>query len=59
MINKGTESGAYVECENTTLNDLKLFQHFLRRNFKSYEKYDKRRPVANQPAKLFATAKNP
>ena len=57
MINKGTEQGTYAEFEDITLNDLKLFQDFLRRNFKSYEKYDKMRPVENQPAKLFATAK--
>ena len=38
-------------------SDLKLFQDFLRRNFKSYKKYDKMRPVTNQPANLFATAK--
>ena len=56
MINKGIESGTYVECEDTTLSDLKLFQDFLRRNFKNYEKYEKIRPVANQPVKLFATA---
>ena len=30
---------------------------FLQRNFKSYEKYDKMRPAANQPAKLFLPAK--
>ena len=57
MINKGIESGTYVECEDTTLSDLKLFQDFLRRNFKNYEKCDKMRTVANQPTKLFATAK--
>ena len=57
MINKGIKLGTYVECEDTTLNYLKLFQNFLQRNFKSYEKYDKMRPVTNQPAKLFATAK--
>ena len=49
--------GTYVECEDATLHDLKLLQDFLRQNFKSYENYDKIRPVANQPAKLFATAK--
>ena len=36
---------------------MKLFQDFLRRNSKNYEKYDKMRPLANQPVKLFATAK--
>ena len=57
MINKGIESGTYVECEDTTLSGLKLFQDFLRRNFKNYEKYEKMKPVANQAAKLFATTK--
>ena len=57
MINKGIESGTYVECEDTTLSGWKLFQDFLRRNFKNYEKYEKMKPVANQPAKLFPTAK--
>ena len=57
MINKVIESGTYVECEDTTLSDLKLFQDFLRRNFKNYERCDKMRTVANQPTKLFATVK--
>ena len=57
MINKGIKSGTYAECEDTTINDLKLFQDFLRQKIKSYEKYEKMRPVPNQPAKLFATVK--
>ena len=57
MINKGIESVTYVQCEDTTINDLKLFQDILRQNFKRHEKYAKMRPVVNQPAKLFATAK--
>ena len=28
MINKSIELGTYVECEDTTLNHLKLFQDF-------------------------------
>ena len=56
-IDLHSKSGTYVECEDTTLSDLKLFQDFLRRNSKNYEKYDKMRPLANQPVKLFATAK--
>ena len=42
MINKGIKSGTYAECEDKTTNDLKLFQDFLRRKIKSYEKYEKR-----------------
>ena len=57
MINKGIESVTYVQCEGTAINDLKLFQYFLRQNFKRHEKYAKIRPAVNQPAKLFATAK--
>ena len=29
MINKGIKSGRYVECQDTTLSDLKLFQEFM------------------------------
>ena len=29
MINKGIKLGTYAECEDTTQNDLKLFQDFL------------------------------
>ena len=57
MINKGIKSGRYVECQDTTLSDLKLFQEFLWWNFKNYENYDKMRPVVNQPIKLFGTTK--
>ena len=57
MTNKGIESGTYVESQDTTLSDLKLRQNLLRRNFKNYEKYEKMRPVADQPEKLFVIAK--
>ena len=57
MINEGIESGTYVECQNTILSDLELFQDFVQRDFKNYQKYDKMKPVVNQPARLFATAK--
>ena len=57
MINKVIESGTFAKCEDTKLNDFKLFQEFLRQNLKNFEKYDKIRTVANQPGKLFATAK--
>ena len=59
MINEGVESGTYVECQDTTLNDSELFQDFLRRNFENCKKYGKMTPVANQPAKLFPTGKKP
>ena len=29
---KGIESGTYVECQDTTLSDLKIFQHFSQQN---------------------------
>ena len=48
IIKKRIESGTYVECQETTLSDLKLFQDFLRRKCKNQEKYDKMRPAANQ-----------
>ena len=34
MLNDGISKGIYAHTENTTLRDLKLFQDFLRRNFK-------------------------
>ena len=55
MINEVIEFGTYVECQHTAISDLEQFQHSLRQNSKNYEKQDKLRPVANFPAKLFAT----
>ena len=40
-----------------TKQDLEKFQHFLYRSFKKHPKYSDMRPVSNQPAKFFATAK--
>ena len=57
MINEGIESGTDIECEDTALKDLKLFQDFLHQNFKDHEKYNKLRLVIDQLAKLFATVK--
>ena len=47
----------YEETADNTLKDLKNLQEFLYRNFKDYENYDDMRPVSNQLAKLYGTAK--
>ena len=58
MLNDGINKGIYVPTVDTTLRDLKLFQDFLRRNFKDkYDKYEEMRPVSHEPGKLYATAK--
>ena len=58
MLNDGISRGIYVPTEDTTLRDLKLFQDFLRRNFKDkYNKYEAMRAVPHEPGKLYATAK--
>ena len=58
MLNDGISKGIYVPTEDTTLRDLKLFQDFLRRNFKDkYDEYEEMRPVSHEPGKLYATAK--
>ena len=44
--------------KDSTLSDLKKFQHFLRRNFKDkFTYYKDMRPVSNEPGRLYATAK--
>ena len=54
-INKGI--CAPTEDTTTTIRDLKLFQDFLRRNFKDkYDKYEMR-PAPHEPGKLYAAAK--
>ena len=58
MLNDGISKGIYAHTEDTTLRDLKLFQDFLRRNFKDkYNKYEEMRPTSHEPGKLYATAK--
>ena len=58
LINGGVSKGVYVIEENdNTLAELKLFQNFIYRNFKTHEKYKAMRPTSSQPARLFATAK--
>ena len=58
MLNDGISKGIYAGTEDTTLRDLKLFQDFLRRNFKDkYNKYEEMRPASHERRKLYATAK--
>lgn len=55
MIEEG--NGKYVVTEDKTLKDLKSFQDFLTRNFKSSLPLNKIKPTSNQPAFLYGTAK--
>ena len=58
MIDEGITNGTYAPTADTTLNDLKKFQDFLRRNFKDkFDHYKDMRPVSNQPGRLYATVK--
>ena len=57
MIEEGIANGKYVVTEDNTLKDLKSFQDFLTRNFKSSLPLNKVKPTSNQPAFLYGTAK--
>ena len=58
MIDEGIRNGIYTPTEDNTLNDLRKFQEFLRRNFNDkFARYDDVRPVSNQPGRIYATAK--
>ena len=46
-----------AKMSDNTHQDLKHFQNFLYRHFYKTEYYDKMRPISNQPARFFATAK--
>ena len=41
MLEEGIKKGVYEKTSDTILGDLKRFQSFLLRNFKTYEHYDK------------------
>ena len=57
MIDVGIKNGICT-TEDNTLNDLRKFQDFLRRNFKDkFARYEDMRPVSNQPGRIYATAK--
>ena len=57
MINKGIRQGKYEMTMDTTHEDLEKFESFLYHNFKSHPRCNDMRPVRNQPARFFATAK--
>ena len=57
MINEGIPQGKCRMTMDTTHKDLEKFQSFLYRNFKSHPSYNNMRPVSNQPARFFRTAK--
>ena len=57
IIREGISKGKYVEIVDSTHKDMKHFQDFLYRHFHKTKYYDGMRPVSNQPACFFATAK--
>ena len=57
MANESIQQGKYEMTTDTTHEDLEKFQSFLYRNFKSHPSYNDTRPVSNQLARFFATAK--
>ena len=58
MIDEGIRIGIYAPTEDNTLNDLRKFQDFLRRNFKDkFARYEDMRSVSNQPGRIYLTAK--
>ena len=57
MIDYGIMKGTHVETNDNTLKELLLFQDFLYRNFRNYERYEDMQPDSNQPARLYGTAK--
>ena len=58
MIDEGIKKGIYAPTEDNTLNDLRKFQEFLRRNFQDkFARYEDMRPVSDQPGCIYATAK--
>ena len=54
---EGISTDKYVQTVTNTHKDLKHFQDFLYRHFYETKYYDGMRPVSNQPARFFATAK--
>ena len=56
-VNDSIWNGLYKVTKDKTLDDLKIFKHFLYQNFKKYEHYEKMLPKLNQPGQLYVTAK--
>ena len=57
MIEEGITNEKYMVTEDNTLKDLKSFQDFLTRNFKSSLPLNKVKPTSNQPVFLYGTTK--
>ena len=57
IIREGISKGKYVETVDSTHKDLKHLQDFLYRHFYKTKYCDGMRPVSNQPAQFFTTAK--
>lgn len=57
-LKNSSSEGVHAPTNDTTLEDLILFQSFLFRNFKKCENYEKMLPVSNQPERLHGTAKS-
>ena len=58
IIDEEIKIGTYTHKEDNTLNNLRKFQDFLRRNFKDmFTRYEDIRSVFNQPGHIIATAK--
>ena len=58
MVDKGVKNGINTPTEDNTLNDLRKFQEFLRKNFKDkFARYKDMGPVFNQPECKYAIAK--
>ena len=56
-IEEGINKGTSEKMGDTTLQEFKIFQDFLYRNFYNYENYNKIYPQSYQPSKLYGTAK--
>ena len=57
MTDDGISQSKYVVTVDNTHQDLNHFQNFLYRHYFNTEYYDKMRPISNQPARFFVTAK--
>ena len=57
MTDEGIKHDIYTPTEDKTLNDLRKFQDFLRKNFKDkFARYQDMRPMSNQSGRIYATA---
>ena len=57
IIQDSISKGTYEIKQEDTLQNVKCFQDFLRRNVNDYEHYKEMYPKSNQPARTYSTAK--